>query len=278
MKKSLLQIGELAKKCNISVQTLRYYDKIGFLKPDYIDEETGYRYYAQDKVFILSNTILLKAAGFSLNEIKHFFEKDTIDEVINMYEQKIGTIKDEIHKLTILKNQNQYYLDFFSKMKMPYADFDEDELFTCKIIESTHKKIISIGDSIVFDYPTALLLYNQLLKLIFELQAQVNARLISIFHSDYENMYHKKVNMELAMELTEPIKNEYCRELTYNRYVTALHKGKYPTSIETYKKMLLYISGNSLEKCGPVLHTLIVPIAAVPSPSGTVFEILIPVK
>ena len=38
-------IGEISRLHNLSIQTLRYYDKIGLLKPAYINKETNYRYY-----------------------------------------------------------------------------------------------------------------------------------------------------------------------------------------------------------------------------------------
>jgi DNA-binding transcriptional MerR regulator len=40
-----LSIGEMAKINHVSVQTLRYYDRIDLLKPIYVNEETNYRYY-----------------------------------------------------------------------------------------------------------------------------------------------------------------------------------------------------------------------------------------
>lgn len=40
-------IGKISKKCNVTVKTLHYYDKIGLLKPEYRDESTNYRYYTK---------------------------------------------------------------------------------------------------------------------------------------------------------------------------------------------------------------------------------------
>ena len=42
---NLYSIGEAAEILGISVQTLRYYDKIKLLEPAYINPNTGYRYY-----------------------------------------------------------------------------------------------------------------------------------------------------------------------------------------------------------------------------------------
>ena len=43
--KNYLTIGDLAKLKGVSVKALRYYEKIGILKPDYINPENNYRYY-----------------------------------------------------------------------------------------------------------------------------------------------------------------------------------------------------------------------------------------
>lgn len=46
MKGELLSISELAKLRQVTTETLRYYDRIGLLKPVYVDPETNYRYYS----------------------------------------------------------------------------------------------------------------------------------------------------------------------------------------------------------------------------------------
>ena len=54
----MIKIGEMSKICNVSVQTLRYYDKIGLLKADKVEDSSGYRYYFPEKVKIFSNRSL----------------------------------------------------------------------------------------------------------------------------------------------------------------------------------------------------------------------------
>jgi predicted site-specific integrase-resolvase len=45
-------IGQFAKLINRSEQTLRNWDKSGKLKPTYVDEATGYRYYTDEQLWI----------------------------------------------------------------------------------------------------------------------------------------------------------------------------------------------------------------------------------
>ncbi|MGL5693490.1 MAG: MerR family DNA-binding transcriptional regulator, partial [Peptostreptococcaceae bacterium] len=44
--KKYFSIGEMSKLQNISIETLRHYDRLGLLNAEYINEKTGYRYYS----------------------------------------------------------------------------------------------------------------------------------------------------------------------------------------------------------------------------------------
>ena len=45
LKKQKLTIGEFSRFCQVTVKTLRHYDKLGLLVPSEVDEWTHYRYY-----------------------------------------------------------------------------------------------------------------------------------------------------------------------------------------------------------------------------------------
>ena len=44
--RELFTIGEMAKLFQTNIRTLRYYDEIGLLKPEWRDDNSGYRYYS----------------------------------------------------------------------------------------------------------------------------------------------------------------------------------------------------------------------------------------
>ena len=52
-KQELIPIGVLSKITNVHIQSLRYYEKIGILKPAYIDMESRYRYYSFSQIKIV---------------------------------------------------------------------------------------------------------------------------------------------------------------------------------------------------------------------------------
>ena len=66
----MYQIGEFSKICQVSVKTLRHYDRIGLLKPAEVDRFTGYRYYDRSQLEWMLLIRRLKRYGFSLDEVQ----------------------------------------------------------------------------------------------------------------------------------------------------------------------------------------------------------------
>lgn len=93
-KKELFQIGEVAKLFNISVSLLRYYEEIGLLKPEYIDKQTGYRYYGTSKFECLNTIRYLRVLGTPLAKISEFLQNRNLDNIKSILNQQ----KDEIAK------------------------------------------------------------------------------------------------------------------------------------------------------------------------------------
>ncbi|MGD2105020.1 MAG: MerR family transcriptional regulator [Anaerolineae bacterium] len=70
----LFTIGEFAEISEVPAKTLRYYDRIGLFKPDYIDPSTNYRYYSPHQVPRISQILALKDLGLSLKQIGQLLE------------------------------------------------------------------------------------------------------------------------------------------------------------------------------------------------------------
>ncbi|MDP7981485.1 MerR family transcriptional regulator [Bacillus sp. WLY-B-L8] len=103
-------ISEFAGIGDVTVRTLRYYDKINLLKPsDYT--EGGHRLYTKDDLYILQQIQALKHLGFSLGEVqniilqndmpkRNFMERMHFQKELLMAEQeritKVLTHVDEI--------------------------------------------------------------------------------------------------------------------------------------------------------------------------------------
>lgn len=68
------KIGEVADMFDTSIRALRLYDKIGLFRPEFTDEQTGYRYYTADQIPLLNAILVFKAIGVKLIDIKHLVD------------------------------------------------------------------------------------------------------------------------------------------------------------------------------------------------------------
>jgi len=82
----IIKIGEFSQINKITVKTLRLYDKLGILKPKFIDKFTGFRYYDSDQLLLVQRIISLKQIGFSLSEIASILEDKS--DLLKKLEQK----------------------------------------------------------------------------------------------------------------------------------------------------------------------------------------------
>ncbi|GIP00645.1 MerR family transcriptional regulator [Paenibacillus lautus] len=78
----MMKISAFAKVSGISIKTLRYYDELGLLKPAHVDEQSGYRYYSEEQLLTVKRIAAYKEQGFTLEQLKPFFEEDIETDVV----------------------------------------------------------------------------------------------------------------------------------------------------------------------------------------------------
>lgn len=98
----MYKIGEFSKITGVSEKTLRYYDKIGILKPKK-DDFTNYRYYDEDNINDLKIILHLKSIGFTLSEIKDLGTRLSNKIFEEKIENEIKNIKSSIYKIQKIK-------------------------------------------------------------------------------------------------------------------------------------------------------------------------------
>lgn len=93
--------GKFARLANVSERTIRYYDKIGLLKPSFV-MENGYRQYSDLDLLKLQKILSLKHLGFSIEEIFPMVMDNT--NLKESFELQIDLIEDKIRHLQSLKD------------------------------------------------------------------------------------------------------------------------------------------------------------------------------
>ena len=95
-----MTVGELAKRMNITVRTLQYYDKEGLFSPS-AESEGGRRLYTEKDMVKLYQILSLKYLGFSLEEIKNrLISLDNPENVSNALSEHAAGIREKIENLS----------------------------------------------------------------------------------------------------------------------------------------------------------------------------------
>jgi len=95
-----MRIGEMAKKADVTVRTLQYYDKEGLLSPS-AESEGGFRLYTEKDMAKLIQILLMKELGFPLGEIKkRLTSMDTPPDVANVLAEQAAQIRNKIEVLS----------------------------------------------------------------------------------------------------------------------------------------------------------------------------------
>lgn len=96
-------ISEVAKKMNLSVSTIRYYDKEGLL-PFIERTDSGYRIFSESDVKMLEIIECLKHTGMSIKDIKAFsnWVKDgdySLEQRYEMFLERKKVVEAQIQEL-----------------------------------------------------------------------------------------------------------------------------------------------------------------------------------
>lgn len=120
-------IKEFSEACGVSVRTLHYYDEIGLLKPSFVDEWTGYRYYDENSLLRMQEIMFYRELDFSLKNISQIITSPNYDKEKALSQQK---------KLLILKKERLEKLissiDDAMKGKVIMSAFDNSKFESYK--------------------------------------------------------------------------------------------------------------------------------------------------
>lgn len=155
----LYKVGDIAKIFNVSIDTLRYYDKLDLIRPWKVGEN-GYRYYSKAQFDMISTVLFLKSAGTSLADLAEILrnqagekailqELDTrkkeIDETIQTLRYKSMRIDMLRENIISVERTEEISLQEVPSLWMLSRDFEEDH-------EIDVEEIVKINQSIAGEW------------------------------------------------------------------------------------------------------------------------------
>ncbi|MFE6169256.1 MerR family transcriptional regulator [Viridibacillus arvi] len=267
----MFSIGIFSKINKVTTKTLRYYEEIGLLEPEYVDEVTKYRYYTTNQLPKLHQIITLKQMGLSLNEIKEVIDDPKECEKILKFKEIeiLNAIKVEEFKLLKLRS-------YLSNLK------GEDNMKNIIIKSLPEVKVASMRKVIKN--------YKELFHLCPNIMAKEMKRLgcICEIPSYCFNIYHdgEYKECDIDVEICEAIVDiksdtdilKFKKINAVENAVCILHKGPYSSLGETYSYVFEWIKANDYKVIDNPRESYIDGIWNKESENEWLTEIQIPVE
>lgn len=107
----MFTIGKLAQHCQLNVETIRYYQRIGLIRVP--ESQQSYRYYTQQDIETLNFIQKAKDAGLQLSEIQELLQLQLEDreQVRHVIQQRLDKIDQRIQELNSFKKRLSTWLD-----------------------------------------------------------------------------------------------------------------------------------------------------------------------
>ncbi len=157
--KNYFTISEFARLREIDINSLRYYEKLGILKPAYIDRETKYRYYSAEQLSILDVILLSINLGIPLKQLKNYIDengnfqnKELVEEGKRLTEERIRELQNGLcrieHTLQYLEDTSKYseYEGIYTRTfpeRYLIAEEYQGSLTDVKLVEKTFSTLHS---------------------------------------------------------------------------------------------------------------------------------------
>jgi DNA-binding transcriptional MerR regulator/effector-binding domain-containing protein len=235
--KVLYKIGLFSQMNQVTIKTLRHYDEMDLLKPAYIDEVNGYRYYTSEQLPILHQILALRQMDFSLEEIKKVQQGVSVQEMLQ--NKKVELMK-KIAEDTMKLSQVEFYL-------------------LHKSVEKKYNIILKeLPEVIVASMRTVIANYGELFKIMPPMGLEMERLGCVCAVPEYcFNVYHDgeyketDVDVEICEAVTEMKENS--EMLTFkkidkvNTAACVLHKGSYSGFPKAYGAIMQWMEENGFE-------------------------------
>lgn len=238
--KDYYKINEISKLYGIGTDSLRYYEKIGVLKPK--RDTNGYRLYSLKDIYKLNIIRDLRQLDFSMQQIKEYLDCQSIDNTVALLKEEQRLIQQQLKKLKvtdhIIRNRiaalieaeqtgdSEFQIKSYKKRPClqlnTYITRDEEMDFAIKKLHRKHEnKLEDFGNQTI----GASVLADDLKKGIFD-----------VFHS--------------VFFILEETAAEYDFSLPAGNYLSFYYRGDYKQSAKRIMEVLEYANNNHYKLLG----------------------------
>lgn len=269
----MLKIGEFSALTGISINMLRHYDKIGLIRPEKVDNLSGYRYYSKKQIIRANRVQVLKSLGFGLEEILKILNDDTIDERVKYYLE--DKIKQKQENLSIIEKQIAQLQQALKEL-----EFHGELSLSVSIKRFPAYKVVSLRD-IIHDFSEEGLLWERLHKICKENNIDYADEQFSmaITHSmDFKRRLFDTEVFRIVNQIGENIDGLRFSVLPETQAAVVAFQGRYSRMSDINRYIYSWTKENGYKILGKAFNVYYISPENESNPENFITEVCYPIK
>ena len=262
------------------IKTLRHYDKLGIIKPAYVDPINKYRYYSKGQLPFIAHVKEMRFKGFSLGEIQGCFDKEENvfkwDKAVALADEKLDQIDKQLERL--LKVRRQFIT--WKEMYIETGVLKSAQPENVKVMSLSPRTVAYIRSRIKFDSHLMQVMVIDLIQLLHEHNLYHQGPVMSIFYDDYRHFDYIGADFEVCWEVLadRPLKYSFLREITAGIFASLVHRGDYGSLYnEAYPRLYNWLKEHDYQVTGPAIQRYILSVNNSHSPEKYITELQVPI-
>ncbi|MDD4844020.1 MAG: MerR family transcriptional regulator [Anaerotignum sp.] len=274
-------IREVSEICNIPSKTLRYYDEIQLVVPEYRDEVNRYRYYSKNQLITLCIIRKLRAMDFGLKEIQSIITGNKADDLEKNIEQKLEELLEEINNLQKKYASTNAFLQRLKtgvdllniKGEICLEDITIEEIPETNLV-FTRKTMTNYSNIDVSVHR-----WVEILNLCENLNIKSKGTIIVTYYCNpLEQFLFTDTDIEFGTTVDTKGNGDSFRTFGSFTAATAIHVGNYADIIHTHIRLVQWINQHQYKIIGPVSEEFIISPLDINNINEHVTKVIIPIE
>lgn len=242
----MLKIGDFSKLSQISIRMLRYYDELDILKPSYLDQTTGYRFYTVEQLEIAGLLQKLRILGFSSKAMKKILEDRSIGNIKYYFEERKQQLSKELQNLQNASKEIE---------QLTEGHFEQIEYNV--VLKNIPKRTVISVRKILPSYMDEAQLWEILYNYIEKEKISVleDCYAMAIYH----DLEYKEENVDIEVQVSVSEKGEgteliHFLEIESFPVASVLFNGSYDKMIDVTKTAIMWMERNGYHVLQPTFN------------------------
>lgn len=280
--RDMYSIGKVSVLCNVSVKTLRYYDEVGLLVPDYRKDESNYRYYSHKQVLTVFIIRKLRLLGVPLKEIQEIVCRKDMDSMKTCVQQRLEEISKTMENLNQQYAEGQLLLERLEKGHNLLEGEQEHWSTESVRVEEIPRLPVLFTRRIKRNYKNSDVSADrwfELFEMVSRQKLQATGSVILTYHNNpLEQFYRNDCDLEISIPVNEATDSPASKIFGGFTAVTALHIGRNEDMIQTHIKAIQWLNQRGYTIAGSISEEYIISPVDIANEADHITKVIIPIE